>query len=306
MKMPWNEINFKKLSIFIAFMQERNIGRTAARLRMSPVSVHRALHSLEDSLDFPLFANRGRDLVPGKSAETLLPVVRQTMNQFQAGLAMSMDSAGVERGVLRLGVLCSLIPEVLPNLLSRMAKRKPQLKMEVVSGSNSQLFAFLNAGDIDAALAGSPYINAGKLNAIPLFQDVLCLGCPASSPLSGRKSIDVPDLEEKNFIALSDGFSTTMMQEEAFRIANITPCIVARVNDIFSMVHLVALGVGFTLLPGRMRGLCRNHQVAMVPLSDKYRLEQDIALVYKPGSEKNRNLLALAAECRTYRRNFLS
>jgi LysR family malonate utilization transcriptional regulator len=126
------------------------------------------------------------------------------------------------------------------------------------------------------------------------------------SLLSDRESIDIIDLEEKNFVALSDGFSTAMMQEEAFRIANITPCIVATVNDIFSMVHLVALGVGFTLLPGRMRGLCRNHQVAMINLSDKYRLEQDIALVYKPNREKNRNLLALAAECRSYRRNFLS
>jgi LysR family malonate utilization transcriptional regulator len=270
--MPWKEINFKKLSIFIAFMQERNIGRTAAKIKMSPVSVHRALHSLEESLDFSLFVNKGRDLVPGKSAEILLPIARQTLHQFQSGLTLAGDAAEIERGVLRLGVLCSLIPEVLPNLLGRMAKRKPQLKIEVVSGSNSQLFAFLNDGDIDAALAGSPYINAGKLHVIPLFQDVLCLGCPADSPLYGRESIDVIDLEEKNFVALSDGFSTAMMQEEVFRIANITPCIVATVNDIFSMVHLVALGVGFTLLPGRMRGLCRNHQVAMIPLSDKYRL----------------------------------
>jgi len=71
------------------------------------------------------------------------------------------------------------------------------------------------------------------------------------------------------------------------------------VNDIFSMLSLVQAGVGYTLIPGRMKGVYEN-TVRLMPLAEPYQMRQTIALVYPHSRERDPNLLALAAECRMY------
>lgn len=58
-----SEITFRKLSIFMTFMEKGNIARTAETLGLSGVSVHRALHTLEENVRCPLFAHKGRNLI---------------------------------------------------------------------------------------------------------------------------------------------------------------------------------------------------------------------------------------------------
>ena len=61
------EITFRKLSVFMMFMAKGNIARTAEAMKLSSVSVHRALHSLEEGVGCPLFVHKGRNLLPLQS-----------------------------------------------------------------------------------------------------------------------------------------------------------------------------------------------------------------------------------------------
>lgn len=300
------EISFRKLHIFICFMIERNLSRTAEKLNLSSVSVHRALHSLEEALGFPLFANEGRNLVPLESAIEFVEYARKTINIFQEGVDYARDKAGIDQKILRIGILCSLVPEVLPNLIQRMKKRKPDLSIEVITGANSELIEAVNNHQLNAAIIGSPYLNASKLHFIPLFQDNLLVAMPISSPFSQRESIDLTELKEEKFISLTDNFSISLHCQEVFRLAHFSPKTVAVVHDIFSMLHLVSTEIGFTLMPGRMKKICKDNNVALIPLKDKYNIEQDISLIYTPNSEKNPNILALASESRLYQSHFLA
>ena len=65
------DITFRKLSVFMMFMQKGNIARTAEALALSSVSVHRALHTLEEGIGCPLFVHKGRNLLPLPAAHTL-------------------------------------------------------------------------------------------------------------------------------------------------------------------------------------------------------------------------------------------
>lgn len=66
------EITFRKLSVFMMFMAKGNIARTAEAMKLSSVSVHRALHTLEEGVGCPLFVHKGRNLLPLQAAWTLL------------------------------------------------------------------------------------------------------------------------------------------------------------------------------------------------------------------------------------------
>ena len=65
------ELTLKKLEIFLAFMRSGNLARAASELQTSNVSVHRAVHSLENALRCPLFKHEGRNLIPLESAYVL-------------------------------------------------------------------------------------------------------------------------------------------------------------------------------------------------------------------------------------------
>ena len=81
-----SEITFRKLSIFMTFMDKGNIARTAEALGLSGVSVHRALHTLEENVRCPLFTHKGRNLIALPSAWTLLEYCQEVMQVMDRGL----------------------------------------------------------------------------------------------------------------------------------------------------------------------------------------------------------------------------
>ena len=88
-----SEITFRKLSIFMTFMEKGNIARTAETLGLSGVSVHRALHTLEENVRCPLFAHKGRNLIALPSAWTLLEYCQEVMQVMERGLEDGCASA---------------------------------------------------------------------------------------------------------------------------------------------------------------------------------------------------------------------
>jgi LysR family malonate utilization transcriptional regulator len=98
-------------------------------------------------------------------------------------------------------------------------------------------------------------------------------------------------------VCLKDGFVTLTGFQEAFRIAGYAPTIVTRVGDIFSLINLVAAGIGYTLLPGRVRNAFGD-KVQLIPLKADYHMQQTIGLSFLRVRERDPNLLALAAVCR--------
>ena len=112
-----SELTIRKLEIFLAFMEKRNIARTAEMLGISGVSVHRALHSLEDVLRCPLFVQDGRNLRPLPAARTLAHYAKEMVLVIRRAIDATREAAGYGRGRMKLGCLYSLTTELVPRLI---------------------------------------------------------------------------------------------------------------------------------------------------------------------------------------------
>ncbi|MEL4013028.1 LysR family transcriptional regulator [Dryocola clanedunensis] len=298
------EITFRKLEIFMAFMEKGNIARTADALGISGVSVHRALHTLEEGVRCPLFVHKGRNLVPLPSAVTLLEHSKEAVALMERGIEETRQTAGVGQGRLRIGTLYSLTLETVPRLIMGMKIRRPELELDLTMGSNDLLLNMLEDGVLDAILISVSEIELDPgLETLPLFQDDIFLAAPASYPLDTSKFADLRDFHDQKFVSLAEGFATYNGFQEAFHIAGFEPEIVTRVNDIFSMLSLVQAGVGLSLMPGRMKKVYEN-SIQLLKLSEPYQMKQQIAIVFARNRELDPNLLALAAEGRMYARTF--
>lgn len=290
-------ITFRKLEILLAFMEAGSLSRAAERLGTSAVSVHRALHSLEEGARCQLFRLEGRNLQPLEAAQALAEVAREVLRTMDDGLRLTRQVGGYAAETLRIGSLYSLTNRTVPSLIRGLKLRRSELQTELVLGSNDELLRRLRDGSIDAALMAVPG-DAPEVEAQPLFEDEIFFAAPVGSRRAQAPAIDLADCADEQFVSLSEGFATYRGFMEAFRVAGFRPQVVMTTGDIFSLMNLVAGGIGYTLLPGRVRGVLPA-EVQMLPLLPQFSMRQQIGACFLRTRERDPNLLALLAVCRT-------
>ncbi|BEP58846.1 LysR substrate-binding domain-containing protein [Variovorax sp. V118] len=291
------EITFRRLEILLVFMETGNLARAAEKLETSAVSVHRALHALESGLRCTLFRHEGRNLHPTDAAQALAEVARDVLRTMSEGIRSTREVAGYSADRIRIGSLYSLTSRTVPRLIMGLKLRMPDLHTELVLGSNADLLQKLRDGAIDAALMAVPE-GTSDVESEPLFEDDIQFAAPTGSPYSAQQEINLGACASERFVSLSEGFVTYSGFVESFRVAGFTPNVVMKTGDIFSLMNLVSGGVGYTLLPGRVRGVL-PHNVQLIPLQPKYLMRQTIALNFLRTRERDPNLLTLLTLCRT-------
>lgn len=294
----------RKLEIFLAFMRLESLSRVAEAFDQSTVSVHRALHSLEEAVGCPLFRRVGRKLVPLATAHQLAESARRVVSECEDGIRQTRERAGILGDRLRLGAIYSLTLHCVPHLIVGTKLRKEGLQIDLTLGSNSELLDGLEHGKLDAVLIGMHEgIATQQLLRVPLFVDRMYLAVPLDSPLAGRDSVDLAALSDENFVTLKNGFITSQSFEQLIAKAGIAPRVTMHVGDIFSLINLISGGMGISLLPGRIGSF--SSRIRLVPLAERYATFQHIELLYPKSREDDRNLRALAAEGRSYSRRLL-
>ena len=303
--MPEQDITLRKLEIFLGYMETMNISKAAENMKISPVSVHRAIHSLEDNLRCALFTHNGRNLQPCPAAGVMQKHAKEVMDAMERCVYMTREASGYHSPALRLGLLYSLVLKTAPQIVQGLKNRRPELSIEFIMNYNKVLLEALNAGSIDAALISTPdEYNSHLFETWTIFSVSIYLAVPVQDADTLSVPVDLSLLQSKKFIALSEGFATWRGFQQAFRIAGFEPDIALRVHDIFSLMSMVNAGVGYTLIPGRMRGLFRSG-IRLLPLQEAFRMEQEISLVFPRSQENHPGLLSLLAECRMYARQLM-
>jgi LysR family malonate utilization transcriptional regulator len=280
-------------------MRHNNLARVSEELGQSVVSVHRALHSLEEGLRCQLFKRVGRGLIPLPAGHALAVHVQRALDEVEQGIRITRETAGINARRLRLGALYSLTLRCIPQLVVGMKLRRPEVDVDLTMGSNRELLEGLHDCRLDAVVLGSQpgYVHEDHI-AVPLFDDRLHLAVPADSAYARRTRIDLRDLRHERFICLGEGFATADSFEGAFARAGFLPEVAMTVGDIFSLINLVSGGIGYALLPGRVAAF--SPSVRLIELEEQYAMHQHIQLLIPKSRERDPNLLALAAECRMY------
>lgn len=283
------------------FMQFGNMARVAEAMGQSTVSVHRALHSLEEGVRCPLFKRDGRNLTPLTAAHTFAEYAKKALQDCEEGVRKTREAAGFNATRLKLGSLYSLTVSAIPKLLVGLKLRKPDLMIELILGSNRELLQSLEDGQVDAiavALYGENDVD--EVISLPLFYDDIYFAAPVGSPYASAKCIDLKDLRNERFVTLGEGFATTQDFTHAFSQADFSPEVAMHVGDIFSLINLVSGGIGYSLLPGRIGPF--SPRIQLIPLEERYVSRQLITVLLPRNRERDPNLLALAAECRMLHR----
>lgn len=295
-----SEITFRKIEIFLAFMEHKTLASAAEELSISAVSVHKALRSLESALCCPLFKKEGRLLIPMHSATVFADKCQEIQKNMHQAVRLARDAAGFSSERFKLGSIYSLTVRIVPALIMGLKLRRSNLNIDLNLGSNSDLLFQLRSMELDAILISTDYIpHKSDLEIYNIFTDEIYLAVANDSPYAKHSSIDLRTLKNENFLTLTEGFATFQDGMRIFESAGFRPNISMQVNDIFTLLSMVSSGMGCALLPGRIASVYQN-QIKLVKLSFPVSSEQNIGLVFLKNKEHDPNLLSMLAECRMY------
>ena len=257
-------MTLSELRYVVAVATEKSFGRAAQRCFVSQPALSVAIQKLEEELDVRLFER-------GKSEVTLTPVGGRIVEQAQkvleeAALIKGIAQAGRNQlvGALKLGVIYTVAPYLLPDLIPALHVLAPQMPLDLEENLTVHLEAALKSGRIDAAIIALPFAPPGVVSEF-LYEEPFQVVVPAGHKWARRKHIRPAELAAEHPILLNVGHCFRDQVLDACPELNGAEAQVTRTSSLETVRNMVASGLGVSVLP-RDAMTPKYHSKLIVPV----------------------------------------
>ncbi|BDB42528.1 MULTISPECIES: hydrogen peroxide-inducible genes activator [Mycobacterium] len=237
------------LRAFVAVAERQHFGSAATLLRVSQSTLSQALAGLETGLGIRLVERSTRRVTVTAEGAELLPFARAVVDAAEAFAGAATGTSDPLRGRLRLGLIPTVAPYVLPTILAGLAGELPELTLQVVEDQTERLLRMLGDSALDAALIALPAQTAG-IAEIPIYDEDFVLVLPPGHRLSGKRRVPAAALPELPLLLLDEGHCLRDQTLDVCRQAGgrAQPAD-TRAASLATAVQCVAGGLGVTLIP---------------------------------------------------------
>jgi len=240
-------ITLRQLRYLAAVARHRHFGRAATDCAVSQPALSMQIRELEREIGAELVERRPGDIAltatgldVAERAEQILTATRDLVD-----FARHRD---VLSGQLRLGIIPTLAPYILPRLLPRLQAKYPLLRLELRETQTKILLDELNRGELDAVMLALP-AEGTDVETLALFDDRFLLAVPASDKLPARGRVSIEDVDRRTLILLEEGHC---LRDQALAF-----CATRRrdapaslgATSLTTVMQMVANGYGVTLVP---------------------------------------------------------
>jgi LysR family transcriptional regulator, hydrogen peroxide-inducible genes activator len=253
-----------ELKYIVAVARERHFGRAAEACFVSQPTLSVAIKKLEDELNVQIFER-------GTSEVSVTPIGEQIVTQAQRVLEQTLAIKEIAKqgkdplvGPLRLGVIYTIGPYLLPTLVKQMIRTVPQMPLMLQENYTLKLIELLKQGEIDVAIMALPFPETG-LMVRPLYDEPFVVAMPVGHAWESRKKIDPDDLKQETMLLLGNGhcFRDHVLGvcPELMRFSQTADGIQKTFegSSLETIRHMVASGVGITVLPRMSVPEVRTH-----------------------------------------------
>jgi LysR family hydrogen peroxide-inducible transcriptional activator len=241
-------MTLKELQYLVALADQRRFVRAAEACHVGQPTLSTQLKKLEDYLGVTLFERNKHYLIPTPVGEQIIERARIALgvvNQIRQLARQGDDPIG---GSLRLGVIPTLGPYLVPHLLPTLRQTCPQLHLFLREDLTSNLLERLKQGRLDVLLLALP-LRGDDIEVMPLFREPFTVALPAGHALWDKDQIGEGELAGQNVLLLEEGHC---MRDQALAICGSTASDEReelKATSLETLRQMVAAGVGCTLLP---------------------------------------------------------
>lgn len=286
--------SFKQLRYFDSLAKTRHFGRAAEACAISQPALSMQIADLERELGAALIERGRKGVMLTDAGREVAARAAQILIDVRDLADCARRSGDVAAGPLRLGVIPSIAPYLLPPLLPLIRERYPDLDLHLRETQTLHLLRELGDGQLDLLLLALP-IEDPALETLHLFDDRFLLATSASRPLSNAVRATPEMLETDRLLLLEEGHC---MREQALNVCNIQRVgnlDTSGASSLSTIVQMVANGHGITLLPEMSLDVeSRQGAIALIPFAEPQPM-RSIGLAWRRSSPRRAHFIELGA-----------
>ena len=241
-------MTLQDLRYVVTLAATRNFARAAEACFVSQPTLSTQIKKLEDELGLVLFERTNKRVMPTSAGVELIAQARVVLEEAEKLRQMAQQALDPMAGPLRLGVIPTLGPYLLPHLVPQLRANYPRLSLYLREDLTGNLIERLRTGSLDAILLALP-IQTDGLELIELFREPFVMALPKDSPLAGKSEVMETDLMGVSLLLLEDGHC---LRDQALAVCGLPQPRGTedfRASSLETLRQMVAAGVGCTLLP---------------------------------------------------------
>jgi LysR family transcriptional regulator, hydrogen peroxide-inducible genes activator len=262
------DLKLKDLRYLVAVAETRHFGQAAARCFVSQPTLSAQLKKLEDYLGVQLVERHPRRIALTEVGSQVVTRARRIIESSDEIVALTALQRDPLSGRLRVALLPTIGPYLLPLVASRIRKKLPRIELLLYEYQTGPMLEHLQAGDIDMGVLALPVPTDG-LAERKLFDEPFVVAVPEQHALSARKTLKTSDLDGETLLLLEDGHC---LRDQALDVCSQSSAQEKqdfRATSLETLRQMVASGGGITLLPQLASSGAYGHArgVAIVPFS---------------------------------------
>jgi LysR family hydrogen peroxide-inducible transcriptional activator len=286
----------KQLRHLVALADNRHFGKAAKACFVTQSTLSASIKELEEVLQAPLVDRTNRRVAFTPLGEATVERARRLIEDAQEMVMAAQDERSPLTGTVRLGVIPTIGPFLLPRILPALREAWPRLKLYLREDQTDPLLEQLHDGRLDALLLALPY-DCGNVESAVLFKDRFSLGLRRDHRLARLKKVTPAEVEADTLLLLQEGHCLRGHALSACRIGEKQHADAFEATSLHTLVQMVDNGLGVTLLPQLAidGGILKGTDIVARPL-DVEQPERDIALIWRKGTARAAEFRLLAQE----------
>ena len=288
----------KQLQYLVALADTQHFGRAAQRCFVTQSTLSAGIRDLESVLETPVAERSNRHVHMTRVGLQIAEIAKKLLREAEEIMDVARAGRSPMTGDMRLGVIPTIGPFLLPRILPAVRERFPELTIYLIEEQTAPLLARLDDGELDAALIALPY-DTGALDIDIIQEDEFLFACNRAHPLSGSEAVSREALTHEKLLLLEEGHCLRGHALDVCGIGDTRAQAQFEASSLHTLVQLVAAGIGVTLIP-RLAADARITKGTGISLS---RLaapaSRQIGLAWRRSSLRTSDFRTLAGTLRT-------
>jgi LysR family hydrogen peroxide-inducible transcriptional activator len=243
-----------ELKYIVAVARERHFGKAAEACFVSQPTLSVAVKKLEEELELKIFERNANEVTVTPLGEEIVRQAQTVLEQAHAIRDIAKRGKDPLAGALRLGVIYTIGPYLLPDLVRQMIRHTPQMPLMLQENFTVKLLEMLRTGEIDCAILAEPFPDTGLAMAT-LYDEPFFAAVPSHHPLAQTATVTTEALKQETMLLLGTGhcFRDHVLEvcPEFARFSSNSEGISRSFegSSLETIRHMVAAGMGVTLVP---------------------------------------------------------
>ncbi len=246
------DLDLRELRSFLTLTDQLHFGRAAEILHVSQPALSKQIRRMEEKIGGRLLIRAPRGLTLTPAGQVIRQQARAILEQTEAAERLARLALRGEAGTLRVGFGIAALASGLPNLLLRFRRRYPNVHVSVRDMSTPDQVQALDDGSIDVGFVRLP-VHLEGIEAVPMIREQLMIVVSSHGP--GKAQAGLAALSRAPFVLCSRATSASFYDHtiRTCRAAGFVPSVVQEAGELFTVLNLVAAGLGVSLAPSSAR-----------------------------------------------------